>query len=60
MCELCGGTHVIHEIGSFYVRTTYCPICGPEPEDIWNARINRLLAWAETMEKKKTVGGSNG
>lgn len=31
MCNLCNGTHVIHEVGSFSIVYHNCPNCGPAP-----------------------------
>jgi hypothetical protein len=44
MCKLCNGTHVIHEFTSFGYRTSCCPVCGPEPEEIQNSRLDKLFA----------------
>lgn len=43
MCNLCNGTHVIHEVDSFSIIVSCCPTCGPEPDEIWRARLENVL-----------------
>ena len=50
MCELCNGTHVVHQFEGYSYRFTCCPVCGPEPAEIQNARLDKLIAWAEEIE----------
>jgi len=52
MCEICNGTHVIHEIDSFSIRTSCCPICGPIPDDVWRAEMKALQAkWSRDVTR---------
>lgn len=53
MCNLCNGTHVVHEIQSFGYRTSCCPVCGPVPDEIWQAGIENILA--DIRNKKEGV-----
>ena len=52
MCELCHGTHVVYESGGYFHRTNCCPVCGPEPKEVINARLDKIIAWADEMIKK--------
>jgi hydrogenase maturation factor HypF (carbamoyltransferase family) len=42
MCQLCNGTHVVHNDGSYYTLISACPECGPVPEGIQKERIKAL------------------
>lgn len=42
MCNLCNGTHVVHELDSIYTGFYTCPVCGPEPEEAFQARMAEL------------------
>jgi hypothetical protein len=42
MCKLCNGTYVVHENNSLGSRFSGCPVCGPEPVEIQNARLQKL------------------
>lgn len=53
MCNLCNGTHVVHEIDSFSIRVGCCPVCGPEPVEAWKARLNKIATWANGERSKK-------
>ena len=43
MCQLCNGTHVIHEISSFGYKTSCCPLCGTESEEVWRQELLNIL-----------------
>jgi hypothetical protein len=43
MCELCNGTHVVHEFTSFGYRTSCCDKCGPVSDEVWRAELEELL-----------------
>lgn len=55
MCELCHGTYVVYESGSYFHRTSCCPVCGPESEEVINARLDKIIAWADEMITKMEV-----
>lgn len=55
MCQLCNGTHIIHEVSSYFIRTSCCPECGPESDENWYAGINRIL---EAIAKKGKEEGA--
>jgi 5,10-methylenetetrahydrofolate reductase len=50
MCDLCYGTHVVHEIDSFSIGFATCPECGPEPEEQFQARMDELQKRIEQAE----------
>jgi hypothetical protein len=52
MCQLCNGTHVVHELGSFSVGFAPCPECGPMPEEKFKARMDAILKRVELAEKQ--------
>jgi hypothetical protein len=52
MCQLCNGTHVVHEIDSFSIRTSCCPNCGPESDESWYGRLNAFKEKATEMRRK--------
>jgi hypothetical protein len=51
MCSLCNGTRVVHEVSTYSIRTSCCPVCGPEPDDVWIARMENLLADIKTKKE---------
>jgi hypothetical protein len=55
MCKLCNGTHVVHEVESYSYRFKCCPDCGPEPIEIRNVRLDRIIAWADEKIKEATT-----
>lgn len=55
MCELCNGTHVVHEITSLGYRTSCCPVCGPESDEEWYARINAIRQQIEEIKMRGAV-----
>ena len=54
MCQLCNGTHVVYEVDSFSIRTSCCPQCGPESDEVWKARIESIIA--DFKSKKEELG----
>ncbi|MBT2722284.1 hypothetical protein [Bacillus sp. ISL-46] len=52
MCNLCNGTHVVHEIDSYSIRTCCCPACGPEPDESWYGRLKAFKERSAEMRKK--------
>lgn len=56
MCSLCNGTHVIHEVSSYAIRTSCCPKCGPESEESWKAGIQQIL---ESIIEKREENQTN-
>lgn len=42
MCEFCNGTHVVHSQGSFYTEISTCPVCGPVPDEVLNAKMKAI------------------
>jgi hypothetical protein len=57
MCELCNGTGVVHDTGSFGYRTSCCPVCGPESDVVWRGKIESFLK--EIQMKKEAVLNGN-
>ena len=53
MCQLCKGTHVIHEVSSYSIRTSCCPECGAESDEIWRSRLEALIS--DIRSKKEAV-----
>lgn len=53
MCRLCCGTHVVHEVNSFSIHATTCPVCGPDPDEVWRARLENI---STEIKKKKEEG----
>ncbi|AIE59088.1 hypothetical protein [Bacillus methanolicus] len=58
MCNLCGGTHVVHEINSFSIGFTTCPECGPEPKEQFRARMDELQRRIEIVETQLESKGA--
>ncbi|MFE8697945.1 hypothetical protein ACFYKT_16510 [Cytobacillus sp. FJAT-53684] len=46
MCQLCNGTHVVHDEGDYCTIYHCCPNCGPIPDEQWLARIQAVYEWA--------------
>lgn len=42
MCNLCKGTGIVHDQGSYYSSFHGCPNCEPMPEAQWQARIKAI------------------
>ncbi|MGM7684671.1 hypothetical protein ACSVDA_21420 [Cytobacillus sp. Hm23] len=42
MCQLCNGTHRIHQVDNCSVEFSVCPECGPEPKSKQEERMKRL------------------
>jgi hydrogenase maturation factor HypF (carbamoyltransferase family) len=58
MCELCNGTHVVHESNNFSVSFCTCPICGPEPEWIFRSRMADFRRKLEAARKRSLKKGA--
>jgi hydrogenase maturation factor HypF (carbamoyltransferase family) len=56
MCELCNGTHVVHEIDSFSIRTSCCPVCGPVSDVVWLAELEAILEITERVKNNAVKG----
>lgn len=41
MCDKCQGTHVVHEVGSFGIMVSCCPVCGPISDEEYQARLEK-------------------
>jgi hypothetical protein len=54
MCELCNGTYVVHEVENYSYKFAGCPVCGPEPTEIRNKRLDKIIDWAEEMKREAT------
>jgi hypothetical protein len=54
MCQLCNGTHVVYEVDSLSIRTSCCPQCGPESDEVWKSRIENIIA--DFRKKKEELG----
>jgi hypothetical protein len=52
MCDLCNGTHVVHEITNIGYRTSCCPKCGPEPAEIQNERLTKIIEQANAQIRR--------
>ncbi|MFJ7974871.1 hypothetical protein ACIQZI_04055 [Peribacillus sp. NPDC096379] len=44
MCQICNGTHVVSAISVSSIIISCCPICGPESEEVQNARFADMLS----------------
>ncbi len=55
MCQICNGTHVIHEVSNYSIQFNCCPECGPESDEVWYERINKLKFMVAEMRKGEEV-----
>lgn len=44
MCQVCNGTHVVHENLGYAYRTSCCPVCGPVSDEVWWRELEEILA----------------
>lgn len=44
MCNLCNGTHTIHEIDSYFIKYHPCPNCGLVDERKLEEKYKRMRA----------------
>lgn len=44
MCQICNGTNVVAENIGFAYRTSCCPVCGPESDEVWRRELEEILA----------------
>jgi hydrogenase maturation factor HypF (carbamoyltransferase family) len=59
MCDICKGTHVVHAVGSYSIQFSCCPVCGPEPDDVWRGNIQTFLQEIERKKEALLIGHSN-
>lgn len=56
MCEFCNGTHVFREQTGAAFIIGPCPICGPEPEEQFQKRMQEFRRRLELLERECANG----
>lgn len=52
MCDLCKGTHVVHNIGTSAIGFFTCPNCGPMTDEQFKAYLAEIRQKWELEAKK--------